>query len=63
MLFGKDSTNQTDNSVTIGEDSYDVCASADFSVESFSGVIRPDFLHTDFGAWVNANSSSRASSR
>ena len=63
MLFSKDSTNQTDNSVTIGEDTYDVGAPADFSISRSVGLLDQTFFHTDFGALANANNSSKAFSR
>lgn len=48
VLFCQDCSDQADDRVTVGEDAYDIGAPADFSVEAFSGAIRPDFLPVRF---------------
>ena len=42
VLFGEDGADESDQGVAVGEDADDVGAAADFAVEPFLGVVRPD---------------------
>ena len=42
MLFGQDCADEADQRVAVGEDADDIGAPADFLVEPFLGVVRPD---------------------
>ena len=42
VLFGQDRSDEADDGVSAGEDADNVCAPADFAVEAFVGIIRPD---------------------
>lgn len=42
MLFCQDGADEADDGAAVGEDADDVGAAADFAVEAFVGVVRPD---------------------
>ena len=44
VLFGEDGADEADHGAAVGEDADDVGAAAEFLVEPFLGVVRPDLL-------------------
>ena len=44
VLLKEDGADEADDAVLVGEDADDICTSPDFTIEPFSGIIRPVFL-------------------